>query len=148
VDDRHDVVFEHFARAQARHGNVLHSIIRVNRSLLLERSAEVLDGIVAGFYDGAIGLDDADVVHCNAFVGGVIADLNLAPLLNSGLTLHADASGGFLAASAVVFKVVKRSVLLDDEGFLGVIVLGFVGFEGAISAAFFASAGTLESVGV
>jgi hypothetical protein len=35
--------------------------------------------------------------------------LNLAPLLNSSLTLHADASGGFLAAGAVIFKAAKAS---------------------------------------
>src|ERR1019366_8144700 len=68
--------------------------------------------------------DNADVGNLHAFVGGVVADWNLSPLLDSGLALHADASHRFLTARAIAFKAVTRAVLLDDKRLLGIVVLG------------------------
>ena len=124
MNHRDHVVFEDFAGAQAGDGDVLLAVIGVDRRLLFEGGAEVLDGVGSGFDYGAVGFDDADVGDLDAFVGGVVADLNLSPLLDSGLALHLDAGGGFLAAGAIAFKTVGRAVLLDDEGLLGIIVLG------------------------
>ncbi len=69
-----DVVFQHFARTEAWHRNMLLAIVGIDRRLLLQGSAEILHGVVAGFHDAAVGLDYADVVHFNSFVGGVIAN--------------------------------------------------------------------------
>src|SRR5271155_4496799 len=106
MNHRYHVVFERFAGAQAGDGNVLLAIVGVDRSLLLQWSAEILHGIVAGLHHGAILFDDTDVGNLHPLVGGVVANLNLPPLLNSGLALHADASDGLFATGAIAFKAV------------------------------------------
>jgi hypothetical protein len=122
MNHRDDVIFEHFPRTQARDCNVFLTVVGVDRSLLLKRSAQILDGIITRLHHSAVGFDNADVSNFDSFVGGVIPNLNLTPLLNSSLALHANSSDGFLAAGAVVFETVDGLVLLDDEGFLRVIV--------------------------
>ena len=124
VNDGDRVVLEYFAGAQAGHGNVLHAKVGVNGSFALDGRAEILHGIVSRLHHAAIGLHHADVSNLNALVGGVVAQLNLAPLLHSSLTLHPDTSDRFFAARAVVLKAVAGAELLDYEGFLRIVVLG------------------------
>jgi hypothetical protein len=71
-------------------------------------------------------LQDAHVGNFDAFVGGVVALLQLSPLLHSGFALHSDAGRGFFASGAVSFEAVMRVHLLDDEGLLRIVrSLGF-----------------------
>jgi len=58
MNHRDDVIFKYFSRAQARDGNVLLAVIGIDRSLLLERSAQILDGIITSLHYSAVGFDD------------------------------------------------------------------------------------------
>ena len=125
VNHRDHVILEHFAGAQAGHGDVLLTVVGVDGSFAFDGRAQILHGIVARLHHAAVGFDHADVGNLNALVGGVVAHLNLAPLLDSGLALHPDAGDGLFAARSIVFKAVDRTILLDDKGLLGIVVLGF-----------------------
>src|SRR5579863_3521112 len=101
VNDRHHVVFEHFAGTEAGNRDVLLAVIGVDRSLVLDRSAEVLDGVVAGLDDGAVFFENAHVGNLDALVGRVVTFLQLSPLLDAGFALHANAGGDFFSPGAV-----------------------------------------------
>ena len=124
-----DVIFEHLAGTQARDSDVLLTVIGVDGSLLLKRSAQILNGIIPGLHHSAVGFDHADVSNFNPLIGGVVSNLNLTPLLNSGLALHANSSDGLLAPGAVIFETIDGFVLLDDKGFLRIVALCFFGFR-------------------
>jgi len=124
VDHRDHVVFEHFTGTQAWHGNVLLAVVGVNRCFTFHGSSQVLNCVVSRLYYAAIGLDHADVTNLHPFVGGVVADLNLPPLLHSGFALHPDAGNRFPAACAIAFEAVGRAVLFDDKPFLRIVAFG------------------------
>ena len=127
VDHRDHVVFEHFAGAQAGNGDVLLAVVGVDGSFALDGSTEILHGVVAGLDDGAVFFQNADVGNLDALVGGVVALLQLSPLLHAGFALHADAGGRLFASGAVGLEAVVRVHLLDDEGLLRIVGLRGVG---------------------
>ena len=51
------------------------TIVGIDGCLLFQRSAQVLHGVLPGFHYGAIGLQNADIGHLDAFVGGVVSEL-------------------------------------------------------------------------
>ncbi len=108
VDHRNHVVLKHFAGTQAGNGNVLLAVVGVDGSLAFDGSAQILDGIVAGLDDGSIFLENTHIGNLDALVGGVVALLELAPLLYAGFALHTNAGGGFFASGAVGFEAVAR----------------------------------------
>ena len=121
VDHRDHVVFENLAGTQAGNRDVLLAVVGVDGRFVLDGRTEILHRIVAGFHDCAVFFQHADVWNFYALVGGVIALLQLSPLLHAGFALHANAGGRLFAAGAVGFEAVVRVHLLDDEGFLGVV---------------------------
>ncbi len=69
VNDRDHFVFQHLAGAQSGHGDVLLAVIRVNRGLALDGSAQVLHGVVAGLDHASVFFKHAYVRNLDPFVG-------------------------------------------------------------------------------
>src|ERR1700722_7637607 len=122
VDHRAHVVFENVAGAKSGNRDVLLAEVGVDRSFVLDGSAEILHGIIAGFDHGAVGLKHAHVGNLDSLVGRVVAHLQLSPLLYSRLALHADAGDEFFAARAVGLEAVVGVEFFDDERLLRVVV--------------------------
>src|ERR1035438_1270085 len=94
---------------------------RTITSFALDGSAQILHGIVAGLDLAAILFKDAHVGNLDALVGGVVAFLQLSPLLHAGLALHANAGLGLFPSGAIGLKTVVRVHLLDDKRFLRIL---------------------------
>ena len=94
-------------------------VVRVFGSIARDTGRHFFHGVGGGGYDGAVFLFDAHEADVHYFVGGVVTEDQLAELLYSGITLHADADGEVASAGAVVFKTRGGVELLDDERFLG-----------------------------
>ena len=100
---------------------------------------KILHGVVAGLDHGAVFFQHADVGNLDALVGGVVAQLQLSPLLHAGFALHADAGDEFFAAGAVGLEAVAGVHLLDDEGLLGIVRSPALARSAVLSAVLFST---------
>src|SRR6202043_3864696 len=103
------------AGTQAGARDVLLTIIGVDRSFALDRSAQILHRVVAGFHHAAVFFEHSHVGNLHALVGGVVSLLQLSPLLHAGFALHANAGLGLFPSSAIGLKAVVRVHLLNDK---------------------------------
>ncbi len=119
-EPRGNVVFQRISGTQGRHGDVLFLVIGVHGRVGRHRSGQFLHGVRSGGYHRSIGLAHAHEADIHLLVRGVVAEDDLAPLLDARLALHADAHGDFAFARAVVFIPRRCVELLDDEWFPGI----------------------------
>src|SRR5216684_4875040 len=121
VNHRDQVIFQHFARTQPWHRNMLLAKIGIDRRFARHRGAQVLHRVVARLHDAAIFLQNPYVGDLHPLVGRVVSHLQLTPLLDASLTLHSNAGNGLSAAGAIALKTVTGPQLLDDERLLRIV---------------------------
>ena len=115
VNHRDYVVFEHLAGSKSRYGDVLLTIVCVNGCFALHRRAQVLYRILGSRDHTAIGLMDSNVGDFNFFIGGVISNNDLPPLLSTRFTLNFNARVNLAAAGSIVFEAVRSADLLENK---------------------------------
>ena len=90
---RRDFVLDGVAGVQRWHGDVFFLVVGVFGSIARDTGRHFFHGVGGGGYDGAVFLFHAHETDVHYFVGGVVTEDQLAELLHSGITLHADADG-------------------------------------------------------
>ena len=114
---------QHISRPQPRHGHVLFAIVRVHRSNLLNSRIEILHRIVTCFDHAAVFFDHAHVRNFQPLIRRVIPKAQLSPGLYARLTLHSHSKCFFQAPRPIIFKAKTDTLLLDNKGLFGKIIL-------------------------